>query len=319
MRNEMLRRALKKRALKTLAKKRQRKLRGYKKKKSTIQLPIPEIDENKIVIDDEGEVTITEPDNAQVDYNQIIPYYKEEVVQLPPEDVHIIDSRTRNIVLKRKHPPEEAVNVKKFVAGTDITTRNVWDVALPQPAPEGSSSPPRGGEDQDIKPFIYQRGLATVDIYTMRRIPWVDFSVILSENDPERREETIMTLLQNNIPADNDTYYIYHDQETNTFSVEVDEDAEEIRDLIEGVYVIDARLKYEAFSSKERKVLKDKRKRIIEILQRHYGDKTLSRVLSEKMTPEKQREIEEQIFNLQQNLNQDSDDWFYNYNEQTEE
>ena len=52
---------------------------------------------------------------------------------------------------------------------------------------------------------------------------------------PKKREELIMTLLQNNMPDDNDRYYIYHDQETNTFSVELDEDAEEVRDLIEGI------------------------------------------------------------------------------------
>ena len=153
----------------------------------------------------------------------------------------------------------------------------------------------------------------------MRKMPWVDFSIVLREDDAERREEAIMKLLQNNIPDDDDLYYIYHDQETNTFSVEVDEDAEEVRDLIEGVYVIDAQLKFENYSARERKELKNKRKRIIEILKNHYGDKTLSRVLSDKMTPEKRRELEEQIFTLQQDLNQDQDQWFYRYNKQTEE
>ena len=153
----------------------------------------------------------------------------------------------------------------------------------------------------------------------MRQMPWVDFSIVLREDDAERREEAIMKLLQNNIPDDGDLYYIYHDQETNTFSVEVDEDAEEVRDLIEGVYVTDAQLKFENYSARERKELKNKRKRIIEILKNHYGDKTLSRVLSDKMTPEKRRELEEQIFTLQQDLNQDQDQWFYRYNKQTEE
>ena len=37
------------------------------------------------------------------------------------------------------------------------------------------------------------------------------------------------------------------------------------------------------------------------------------------MTPEKKRELKEQIFTLQQDLNQDQDEWFYRYNEQTEE
>ena len=267
-----------------------------------------------------------------MEYKPLVPYYKEQVVQLPPEDVHMIDPRTRNLVLKRKHPKDEGVSMKKYIEGTDISTRNVWDVqpALPFQTEEddvlavaapdgGDSGDGGGGEEWDIKPFAYQRRLATVDIHTMRKMPWVDFSVILREDDAEKREEAIMTLLQNNIPDDNNMYYIYHDQGTNTFSVEVDEDAEEVRDLIEGVYVIDAQLKHENYSARERKELKNERKTIIEILKNHYGDTTLSRVLSEKMTPEKRRELEEQIYTLQQDLNQDRDEWFYNYNEQTEE
>ena len=283
--------------------------------------PIPEFDENKIIVDNEGEVTITDPDNAQVEYNPIVPHYNDQIVQLPPdpEDVYITDPRTKNIILKRKHPNDESFIVKKYISGTDINTRSVWDATLPITESEaqtvasasGGGHDDGGGEELDVKPFSYQRGLATVDIHTMRKMPWVDFSVILTENDAEKREEAIMTLLQNNIPDNNDMYYIYHYQETNTFSVEVDEDAEDVRDLIEGVCVIDAQLKYEDFSAKKRKALKNRRKQIIETLRNHYGDKTLSRVLSNKMTPEKRTEIEEQIFNLQQDLNQDRDDWFY--------
>ena len=62
------------------------------------------------------------------------------------------------------------------------------------------------------------------------------------------------------MPDDNDRYYIYHDQETNTFSVEVDEDQEELGDLIERIYVIDAQLKLEAYCAKER--LKKEKKKI---------------------------------------------------------
>ena len=57
-RNEIHRKQAKKKALKTLAKKRQRKLVAIKKRKTTSQ-PIHEIDENKIIIDEDGEVTIT--------------------------------------------------------------------------------------------------------------------------------------------------------------------------------------------------------------------------------------------------------------------
>ena len=176
-RNEIHRKQAKKKALKTLAKKRQRKLVAIKKRKTTSQ-PIHEIEENKIIIDEDGEVTITEPDNVQVEYKPIVPCYKEQVIQLPPEDTHMTDPRTKNLVLKRKHPKDEAVNIKKYIEGTDISTRNVWDVALPMPAPEskpadvgataaaapgGDNSGDGGGEEEwDIKPFAYQRRLATV-------------------------------------------------------------------------------------------------------------------------------------------------------------
>ena len=40
------------------------------------------------------------------------------------------DIRTKNLILKRKHP-EEGMSVKKYIAGTDITNRNVWDVTAP--------------------------------------------------------------------------------------------------------------------------------------------------------------------------------------------
>ena len=91
-------------------------------------------------------------------------------------------------------------------------------------------------------------------------MPWIDFSIILNENDAEKREQVKMDLLQNNMPHDNDQYYIYHDQESNTFSVELDEDADEIRGLIEGARVIDARLKIEYMTAKKRKDKKKKQK-----------------------------------------------------------
>ena len=40
------------------------------------------------------------------------------------------DVRTKNIVLKRKRPQDESVTVKKYIAGTDINARSIWDVEL---------------------------------------------------------------------------------------------------------------------------------------------------------------------------------------------
>ena len=80
-----------------------------------------------------------------------------------------------------------------------------------------------------------------------------------------------MDLLQNNMPHDNDQYYVYHDQESNTFSVELDEDADEIRDLVERARVIDARLKIEYMTAKERKNLKTQKKKLLKFLEEYYG------------------------------------------------
>ena len=171
------------------------------------------------------------------------------------------DVRTKNLILKRKHP-EEGMAVKKYISGTDIANRNIWNVSAPFVNDEviEIESDSDAEEIIDVKPYINQSGLATVDINTMKKMPWVDFNIALTENDAERHEQVIMDLLQNNMPHDNDQYYIYHDQESNTFSVELDEEADEIRDLVERARVIDARLKIEYMTAKERKDLKNRKK-----------------------------------------------------------
>ena len=84
-------------------------------------------------------------------------------------------------------------------------------------------------------------------------MPWVNFSLILRETDAERREQVIMNILQQKLPESNDVYYIYHDQESNTFNIEVGETADVVQDLIEEIYVIDAQLKVQVLSARERK------------------------------------------------------------------
>ena len=67
-----------------------------------------------------------------------------------------------------------------------------------------------------------------------------------------------MDILQNKLPpSENEIYYIYHDPKTNTYSIEVDEDSAEIQDFIETILVIDAKLKVEDLSAKERAQLKN--------------------------------------------------------------
>ena len=62
---------------------------------------------------------------------------------------------------------------------------------------------------------------ATVDAETMRRIPWVDFDVILQNKDKHEREQVIFDVLQANMPnIGEDLYYVYQDPETNVFSIQ---------------------------------------------------------------------------------------------------
>ena len=42
----------------------------------------------------------------------------------------MLDVRTKNLILKRKHS-EVAISVKKYIAGTDITNRSVWNAEAP--------------------------------------------------------------------------------------------------------------------------------------------------------------------------------------------
>ena len=45
-------------------------------------------------------------------------------MQLPPE-VEMEEVRTKNLVLKRKHPKNEAVNIKKIKSETEVKVRDV--------------------------------------------------------------------------------------------------------------------------------------------------------------------------------------------------
>ena len=111
---------------------------------STVPISI-EIDENKIVLTDDGDVILTEPDNMNVEYKPIVPY-SEGVVKLPPE-VEMDEVRTINLVLKRKIPENDAVNIRKIKNETEVTVR-------------------------DVVPLVEEIGpMHSVDVNTMRMLP----------------------------------------------------------------------------------------------------------------------------------------------------
>ena len=74
--------------------------------------------------------------------------------------------------------------------------------------------------------------------------------------DIDAREQVIFDILQNNMPDDNNRYYIYHDTSTNTFSlVEESPDAEEIDNLATQILIINAKPRVKDLTAKERSML----------------------------------------------------------------
>ena len=119
--------------------------------------------------------------------------------------------------------------------------------------------------------------------------------------------------------SEDDIYYIDHDAQTNTFSIKVDESSDEIQDFIEGILVIDAQLKVQDLSDKERKMLLRKRKLKIQKLRSAYSAKEAADVLDKKLSEQEKAELEERIIEIQNNLNQGNDEYYYFFNEDTQE
>ena len=161
---------------------------------------------------------------------------------------------------------------------------------------------------------------ATVDISTVRRLPWVDFDTILDNTDDERRQQVILDLLQNNMPdSADDIYYIYHDTKTNTYSIEVNENSEEMQNFIGSILLINAKLEVEDLTDKERQTLIRKRKMKIKELKKTYGAHEAAEKLKSKLSETEKQHVEDEIVRIQGNLNQDRDDYYYIFNEETDE
>ena len=212
--------------------------------------------------------------------------YSEGVVKLPLE-VEMEEVKTKNLVLKRKQPKNEAVSIKKIKSETEVKVRDVKPDIITISDDDGDDAKPDVKLKTRIKPE--PGNMPAVDANTMRRLPWVNFNEILRETEAEKREQVIFDILQRNLPESNDTYYVYHDQETNTFSIEVDETAEEVQNLIESVYIIDAKLETQDLSDKERSELKRTRKIKLKELDKMYGATTIARILKDKLSDQQKR------------------------------
>ena len=245
-----------------------------------------ELDTEKIILTDDGDIVLTKPDNMQVEEKQIVPL-SDDVVMLPPEEDMADIVSTRNIVLKKKIKNNELAQIKKRKNETDILVRGILAIEseLTLPAIESGATlpaimPPSTGP------------LANVDISTMQSLPWVDFKTVLDNTESSRREQVILDILQSNMPSsDDDVYYVDHDPETNTFSIKIDESSDEIQDFIEGILIIDTQFRLQYLSVKERQTLIKKRKLRIKESRKNYNANKAAEVLEKKLSAsEKKRD-----------------------------
>ena len=164
------------------------------------------------------------------------------------------------------------------------------------------------------------RPLATVDVETVQRMPWVDFNVVLDNTEKYNREQIIFDILQANMPnSGDDIYYVYQDPETHVFSIKTDKIAEEIKDFVENIRIIDAKLALEALSKKERNYLLKVRSLKIKELRKTYGANVLADVLDNKLSESEKNELEDQAIEILKELNQDEDRYYFEFNEETQE
>ena len=246
----------------------------------TVSLPI-EVNTDNITLTGDGDVELIDPDNMQVEDKALVPM-GEETIALP-EIENRQPVKSSKLILKRKNDNEpEMANIKMIKNDTDIRLRDVVPYSenkaiLPY---SGIKHPIERKMEKDIKNAKKQARLVksraidltsldhvemkprikgewdqlpTVDIVTMNRFPWIDFNHILDTTDIDRREEVIFDLLQNNMPySEDDRYFIYHDVETNVFSIEEDPLMEETDDLTTQILLLNAKLKVRDVSPKER-------------------------------------------------------------------
>ena len=134
---------------------------------------------------------------------------------------------------------------------------------------------------------------ACVDISTMRQMPWVDFTTILDNTEVHLREQVILDILQNNLPkySGDDLYYIHHDPENNVFSIKIDETTEEIQDFIGSIVLINAQLKIETLSAKERERVIRKRKLKTKELRKTYNAHGAANVLEKKLSESEKKKV----------------------------
>ena len=311
-----------------------------------------EFDSDKVIMTDDRDVILTEPDNMQVEEKQLVPLSNDSIMLPPEEDMTDIIS-TKDILLKRKQSSLPIAQIKKIKNETDISITNTIKHPIFRKMEKQKKATDRltrilsQGKPLEIKiknellaiedspslpaleaaptllalmPPSASRPLATVDAETMQRMPWVDFNVVLDNTEKYNREQVIFDNFQANIPnSGDDIYYVYQDPETNVFSIKADEIAEEIQDFVENIRIIDAKLALEVLSNKERNLLLKVRSLKIKELRKTYGANVLVDVLGKKLSASKKNELEDQVIEILKELNKDEDRYYFEFNEETQE
>ena len=190
---------------------------------SIVPLPI-EVDTDKILLTDDGDVELVEPDNMQVEERSLVPLGDGTVALSPVQDMEVV--RTKNLILKRKNDSGdmEFANIKMIKNDIDIRVRDVVPYSdIKTILPYGDIKHPiQRKMERDIKNAKKQARLVksraidvtslddvdnkprikgewdqspNVDMATMNRFPWIDFNHILDSTDVSRRDEVILDLL----------------------------------------------------------------------------------------------------------------------------
>ena len=311
-----------------------------------------EFDSDKVIMTDDGDVTLTEPDSIQNLEKQLIPLSNDSIMLPPEEDMRDIIS-TKNILLKRKQPFLPVAQIKKIKNVTDISITNTIKHPIFRKMEKEKKATDRltrilsQGKSLEIKikeellaiedspslpalkapptlpalmPPSTARPLAIVDANTIRCMPWVDFNVVLDNTEKYKREQVIFDILQANMPnSGDDVYYIYQDPETNVFSIKTDEIADEIQDFVENIRITDTKLALEVLSNKERNLLLKVRSLKIKELRKTYGANVLADVLDRKLSESEKNELEDQVVEILKELNKDEDRYYFEFNEETQE
>ena len=199
------------------------------------------MDTDKIAIIDDGDVVLTEPDNMQVEDKPIIGLTDGTLALPPTQEMEVV--KTKNIVLKRKNPEKNQFGNVKIIKNesASITVRDVvpYSSETAVVSYENIKHPIQRKMEKNLKDAEKQArivrgkidltktnlpeevriksewsGVPTIDINTIKIMPWIDFNHILDNTDIDTREQVIFDFLQNNMPDDNDRYYICHDTST---------------------------------------------------------------------------------------------------------